>query len=47
MQVATQKVSLNNGKNRIGIDVSTLSTGSYIIKVVKGTEMRTQKFVKL
>ena len=47
MQVAAEKVSLNNGKNKIGINISNLSTGSYIIKVIKGTEIRTQKFVKL
>ena len=47
MLMATQNVVLNNGNNRTGVDVSNLSTGSYIIKVIKGTEIRIQKFVKL
>jgi hypothetical protein len=47
MQVKSEMVHLNIGSNKVSIDVSGLATGSYIIKVKNGLEIRTQKFVKL
>jgi len=47
MAVKTMKVSLRNGSNTVNFDVSMLSTGSYIIKVVYGSTVKTQKFIKL
>ena len=47
MQVKAEKVYLNSGSNKVSLDVSDLATGSYIIKVKNGLEIRTQKFVKL
>ncbi len=47
MAVKAMKVSLRNGSNSVNLDVSMLSTGSYIIKVVYGSKSKTQKFIKL
>ena len=44
--VKAMKVNLRKGNNRVSVDISTLTTGTYIIKVISGIDTKTQKFIK-
>ncbi|RLD89429.1 MAG: hypothetical protein DRJ09_06575 [Bacteroidetes bacterium] len=46
-RVIMNRVSLTTGKNKGKLDVSSLPTGTYIVKVKNGKNVSTQKFVKL
>ncbi len=45
--VKSSYLAMNPGNNKGSVDVSSLPTGTYIIKVVSGSKVSTQKFVKL